>query len=230
MGKQSLQAGIAAVDVHSGKIVAVGGSRTNEARTLNRAITGKQQIGSTAKPIFDYGPGMEYEGWSTYTIFDDSPYSYSSGQPIRDSDRKYMGKITLRTALAQSRNIPALKAFQKVSNDKKYKFVTSLGITPETTDGSTYMHEAHSIGAFNGSNPLEMAAAYAAFSGNIEMLSILDEKGCSFEGVVKMAAHCFQNQIYHVESQHQKMIYIIMLHHLKNQKQLMSLMNLRNLN
>ena len=159
-----VQAGIAAVDVHSGKIVAVGGSRTNEARTLNRATTGKQQIGSTAKPIFDYGPGMEYEGWSTYTIFDDSPYHYSSGQVIRDSDRKYMGNITLRTALAQSRNIPALKAFQKVSNDKKYKFVTSLGITPETTEGSTYMHEAHSIGAFNGSNPLEMAAAYAAFA------------------------------------------------------------------
>ena len=159
-----VQAGIAAVDVHTGKIVAVGGSRTNEARTLNRATTGKRQIGSTAKPIFDYGPGMEYEGWSTYTIFDDSPYQYSSGQPIRDSDRKYMGKITLRTSLAQSRNIPALKAFQKVSNDKKYKFVTGLGITPETTEGSTYLHEAHSIGAFNGSNPLEMAAAYAAFA------------------------------------------------------------------
>ena len=159
-----VQAGIAAVDVHTGKITAVGGSRNNEARTLNRATTGKQQIGSTAKPIFDYGPGMEYEGWSTYTMFDDSPYHYSSGQPIRDSDRRYMGNITLRTALAQSRNIPALKAFQKGSNDKKYKCVTSLGITPETTEGSTYMHEAHSIGAFNGSNPLEMAAAYAAFA------------------------------------------------------------------
>ncbi len=159
-----VQAGIAAVDVWTGKIVAVAGSRDNDARTLNRATTGKRQVGSTAKPIFDYGPAMEYNNYSTYTIIDDSPYTYSNGKPIRDSDRKYMGKITVRTALAQSRNIPALKAFQAVSNDNRYKFVTSLGIKPETTEGSTYMHEAHAIGAFNGSNPLQMAAAYAAFA------------------------------------------------------------------
>ena len=159
-----IQAGIAAVDVWTGKITAISGGRNYVATGTHRGAKGNRQIGSTAKPIFDYAPGMEYNNWSTYTLFDDSKYYYSSGQEIRNADRSYMGTITLREALAQSRNVPALKAFQQVKNSNIYNFVTSLGITPETTDNSTYVHEAHSIGSFNGSNPLEMAAAYAAFA------------------------------------------------------------------
>lgn len=159
-----VQSGIAAVDVWSGKIVAIAGGRNNGARQLNRATTLGKQIGSTAKPIFDYAPAMEYNNWSTYTLIKDEKYYYSSGQEIRNSDRKYQGTITLRKALAESRNVPALKAFQAVDNDDIYDFVTGLGITPETSNNSKYLHEAHSIGAFNGSDPLEMAAAYAAFA------------------------------------------------------------------
>lgn len=159
-----IQAGVAAVDVNTGKIIAIGDGRNrNGAKTYNLATQINRQIGSTAKPIIDYAPGMEFLNWSTYTIFDDSRHYYSSGQEIRNSDRGYMGNITLRTAIAQSRNIPALKAFQAVMKeigiDKYKKFVESFGITTEE-----YFHEAHSIGAFNGSNPLTMAAAYAVFA------------------------------------------------------------------
>lgn len=159
-----VQAGIAAIDVDTGKIIAIGAGRNRKgASTYNFATQSKRQIGSTAKPIIDYAPGMEYLDWSTYTIFDDSTYYYSDGQEIRNSDRGHMGNITLRTSLAQSRNVPALKAFQAVMKEigiKKYKnFVESFGI--ETED---YFHEAHSIGAFDGSNSLKMAAAYAVFA------------------------------------------------------------------
>ena len=105
---------------------------------------------------------MEYNNWSTYTIFDDSRYTYSNGKQIQNVDNTYMGKITLRTALSRSRNIPALKAFQKTDNRKIIDFVTSIGITPEISNGS--IHEAHAIGAFTGSNPLSMAGAYQIFS------------------------------------------------------------------
>lgn len=160
-----VQAGVAVVDVWTGKIIAIGGGRNTEVQGFSFASDSNRQIGSTAKPIFDYAPGMEYNNWSTYQIFDDSQYYYSSGQEIRNSDRSYMGEITLRTALAQSRNIPALKAFQQLDNKKVYEFITSLGIIPEAEAIKTkYLHEAYSIGAFNGSNPLTMAAAYAAFA------------------------------------------------------------------
>lgn len=161
-----VQAGVAVVDIYSGKVLAIGAGRNQDGLLkTNYATHTKRQIGSTAKPIFDYAPGMEFNNWSTYTLFDDSKYYYTSGQEIRNSDRTYMGVITLRTSLAQSRNIPALKAFQSVSNKKIYDFATSLGITLEKESVNTqYLHEAYSIGSFNGSNPLEMAAAYAAFA------------------------------------------------------------------
>jgi len=159
-----VQAGVAVVNVHNGKIEAIGAGRnTDVIDQWNYASGMQKQIGSTAKPIFDYAPGMEYNGWNTYTMFDDSEYKYSSGQSIKNSDGEYLGNITLRKSLYLSRNIPALKAFQQVDNKKIKEFALSLGITPEINKYGN-IHEAHALGAFTGSNPLEMAAAYAAFA------------------------------------------------------------------
>ena len=161
-----MQAGIAVVDSTSGKIMAIGAGRNRSgAKSFSYATfneKSQRQIGSTAKPLFDYGPGIEYNKWSTYTIFNDAPYHYSNGKPISNVDNSYKGKITLRYSLANSRNIPALKAFQQTDNKKIVDFVTSVGITPEISNGT--IHEAHAIGAFTGSNPLAMAGAYQVFS------------------------------------------------------------------
>ncbi len=160
-----IQMGLAVIDNDTGKLLAVGAGR-NRPEGVNQysfATDMNRQPGSTAKPLFDYAPGMEYNNFSTYTLFDDEPYSYSgvNGQSINNWDGKYMGTITLRTALATSRNVPALKAFQQVDNSKILQFVQSLGLNPEVENGS--LHEAHSIGSYNGTNPVELGAAYAAF-------------------------------------------------------------------
>ena len=163
---EDMQAGIAVVDSTNGKILAIGAGRNRSgAKSFSYATfdaNSQRQIGSTAKPLFDYGPGIEYNKWSTYTLFDDKPYTYSNGRPIHNVDNAYKGIITLRYALSNSRNIPALKAFQQVDNKKIVDFVTSVGITPEISNGA--IHEAHAIGAFTGSNPLSMAGAYQVFS------------------------------------------------------------------
>lgn len=159
-----VQSGVAVIDVDTGKIVAVGGGRfkSSPQTTMNYATQAKKQIGSAAKPIFDYGPAIEYNNWSTYTQIEDAPYTYSDGTAINNSDRKYMGWISLRTALAESRNIPALKAFQSVDNQKIIEFARNLGIEPDVQNGKIY--EAHSLGAFDGTTPMMMAVAYAAFA------------------------------------------------------------------
>ena len=158
-----VQAGVTVLDSQTGKILAIGAGRNRAAESWNYAVDNKRQPGSTAKPLFDYGPGIEYNNWSTYTLFDDAPYSYSNGQSIKNWDNGYFGTITLRRALSTSRNIPALKAFQQVDNKKIVEFVENLGITPEIENGK--IHEAHSIGSFEpGVSSVEMAAAYAAFS------------------------------------------------------------------
>ena len=187
-----VQTGVAVLESETGKILAVGNGRNINSRNnstasqFNYATQIKRQPGSTAKPLFDYGPGIEYNNWSTGEPFDDSPYSYSNGKSIKNWDGGYYGRITLRRALSSSRNIPALKAFQSVKNDKVKEFVTNLGITPELCASGYYydkekdkcinkqnatdiqntiaLHEAHSIGAFTGVSPLQMAGAYAAFS------------------------------------------------------------------
>ena len=166
-----VQSGVAVVEVNTGKIVAVGGGRfkSSPRTTTNFATQANRQIGSSAKPIFDYGPAIEYLNWSTYQQITDEPWEYSNGVTVNNSDRNFLGPISMRTALSLSRNIPALKAFQEVQstvgNDKILEFATKLGIKAEVSNGK--IHEAHALGAFStkeGTNPLQMAAAYATFA------------------------------------------------------------------
>ena len=163
-----VQAGIAVIDNNTGAIVAIGAGRNREgANSWNYATMIRKHIGSTAKPLYDYGPLIEYNNASTYHLFYDEPYSYTGGTEIGNWDGQYKGLITMREALKISRNIPALKAFQENKNANIYDFVTKLGLNPETEDG--FIHEAHAIGSYGngsttGENPLSVAAAYSAFA------------------------------------------------------------------
>ncbi|MCA1030475.1 PBP1A family penicillin-binding protein [Bacillus timonensis] len=157
------QAGIALIDTKTGEIRALGGGRNQSATTrINFAIDPLNQPGSTIKPILDYGPAIEHLKWSTYHQIDDEPYSYSDGTPIKNWDGKHLGKMSIRTALAKSRNIPALKALQAVGLEKARQFAVSLGIPFKDT-----IFESYSIGGVEeGISPLQMAGAYGAFGNN----------------------------------------------------------------
>ncbi|HOP65428.1 MAG TPA: transglycosylase domain-containing protein [Bacilli bacterium] len=155
-----VQMGIAVTSVEDGSITAIGAGRNRVGeRQFNFATQINRQIGSTAKPLFDYGPLIEYNDASTYTPFFDEKYTYSNGASVYDSDRKYLGLITMRLALARSRNIPALQAFQQVDKDKIAEFVHACGV-----DYGDTLYESAALGAFNGMSPLEMSAAYATFA------------------------------------------------------------------
>ena len=157
-----VKAGVAVINVHDGSVVALGGGRNITTRnSLNYATQIERQIGSTAKPLYDYAPAIEYLNWSTYNILVDEPITYGDGTPISNWDGGYEGFETMRLALTHSRNIPALKAFKENSKANIIKFVTSLGLSPEIENGT--LHEAHAIGGYNGESPMSMAAAYAAF-------------------------------------------------------------------
>ena len=157
-----VDAGIAVLDTKTGALLAVGAGRNREgAKSFNNATMTKRQIGSTAKPMFDYGPAIEYLDWNTYHPIIDAPYKYSDGTEINNWDGNYKGIMTIRQALVESRNIPALKTFQSVKNSDILEFVTKLGLSPEVSNG--VLHEAHAIGGYNGESPLSVAAAYAAF-------------------------------------------------------------------
>ena len=185
-----VQAGVAIINVKDGSVAAVGGNRKNDAiDKLNYATDITNQIGSTAKPLYDYGPGIEYNNWSTYNILVDEPISYSDGTSINNWNGAFEGFETMRIALKGSRNIPALKAFKANNKQNIIEFVTNLGLTPEIyscdkgyklegkicinkkdpsdivdANKSNTLHEAHAIGGYNGESPLTLAAAYTAFA------------------------------------------------------------------
>ncbi|MDZ5473221.1 PBP1A family penicillin-binding protein [Bacillus sp. 31A1R] len=160
------QAGITLLDTKTGEIRALGGGRNRKGDFgFNFATDSKRQPGSTIKPILDYGPAIEHLKWGTYHMLDDKPYKYSTGQPINNWDNKHMGPMTMRTALALSRNVPALQAMQAVGLEQSKTFANGIGIPLKE------IHEAYSIGGLGGKHDkgvssLEMAGAYSAFGNN----------------------------------------------------------------
>jgi penicillin-binding protein 1A len=159
-----IQAGVSILDTQTGALIAIGVGRrnNNDARQYNFAIDTKKQIGSTAKPLYAYGPAIEYEGWSTYHPVTDEPYFYSNGTPLSNWNNTYQGYMTSREALAESRNIPAVKVFQANKKENVVKFVKGLGLNPELGNNND-LFEAHALGGYTGESPLTMSAAYAAF-------------------------------------------------------------------
>ncbi len=158
-----VQTGIIAMETKTGEIVAIGGGRNRTgAKSKNLATDIERQIGSTAKPLYDYGPAIEYLDWNTNHPIIDDKTTYSDGTEINNWDGRYKGIITIRQALVESRNIPALKTFQSVPNSDIKNFVTKLGLSPEVASNGK-IHEAHAIGGYTGESPMTVAAAYAAF-------------------------------------------------------------------
>lgn len=154
------QEGLVITSIEDGSVVALSGGRNYVSDGFNRALETRQP-GSTAKPMFDYAPYIEYLNGSTGDYLFDEPYTYTNGTPITDADDKYQGMITLRESLVGSRNVTALQTFQKV-------MATDANLIPNLVhkfglDFGPTLYEAHSIGGGIEASPLQMSAAYAVF-------------------------------------------------------------------
>ncbi len=161
---EDFQAGISLLDTKTGGILALGGDRDPDVKLgFNYATENPRQPGSTIKPILDYGPAIEYLKWGTYETVEDKPTTYNdtAKTPINNFDNKFLGSMSIREALARSRNIPALEAFRAAGADNAQQFASNLGITLNE------MYESYSIGGLGGKDQgitsLQLAGAYSAF-------------------------------------------------------------------
>ncbi|SEK36936.1 penicillin-binding protein 1A [Carnobacterium iners] len=160
---QNLQAAVSMVDAKTGQLKAIGGGRNQEVRMgTNRAADMNRSIGSAMKPLSVYGPAIEYLNYSTYQQVVDEPYEYKSGGSLYNYDRKYLGPITMRKAVIDSRNPPAAKTLQEVGYADSTSFLKNLGIDPTKWNNNTGLVESNAIGG--EVTPIELSAAYAAFS------------------------------------------------------------------
>ena len=155
-----MQAGVAVTDPHNGQIIAMlGGRHTgNVVYGLNRAVQSNRSSGSTAKPLMDYSPAIEYLQWPTFKSIADTRFVFpGTNTVLHDFDKKYKGNMTMREALVQSRNVPAIRALQAVGIKRATSFLDGLGISqkqPYTLQNGIALYIS----------PLQVSAAYAAFA------------------------------------------------------------------
>ena len=162
-----LRMGATVLNTKTGEIVAIIDSQQAKQgdKTYRDYSREKHQIGSTAKPFFDYGPGIENGQWSTGKILLDSELEgdYSPGNYYEG----YRGPNTMRYYLTISGNTPAVRAFQEVRDQYGQEaiesFVEKVGIEPVKENGELY--ESNALGAAQASTT-QMAAAYAALGTN----------------------------------------------------------------
>lgn len=129
-----LEGALVAIDNHTGQVLAMVGGYSFGRSKFNRATQAFRQMGSTVKPIL-YTAAID-RGLTPTTILVDEPTSFDAGagqppyQP-RNYDRKFEGRITLRHALEQSRNIPSVKIIEMLGPSQVASYAKKFGFSQE---------------------------------------------------------------------------------------------------
>jgi penicillin-binding protein 1A len=125
-----VQGAILALDNSTGEIKAmVGGYSWTESK-YNRVVQAERQVGSSFK-VYVYAQAV-MDGTSPFDTVVDAPVSYSTSSGIwapHNYDEKFEGTITVLHALAESRNVPAVRTLARVGVDKVIKLCRKFGLT-----------------------------------------------------------------------------------------------------
>ena len=123
------QAALVAIDNASGEIKAMVGGYDFGDSKFNRATQAMRQTGSSFK-VYVYAEALE-QGMTPFDTVVDAPVSFRSGGQIyapHNYDEKFEGRITLRRALADSRNVPAVRLLDKVGIEHVIDLARKFGI------------------------------------------------------------------------------------------------------
>lgn len=159
--RSRLQGAFAGIDVASGAVLVHSGGIDWSLSKFDRSWQSERQMGSTFKP-FTYIAALE-AGLSQSTVVVDSPLSFrgSGGSSWSPSnyDREFKGRMTLRKALAESRNIPAIRVFEKVGIEAVDALTKRMGMPKAMGQG---LASALGVGSYN---LYDIVAAYATLPG-----------------------------------------------------------------
>ena len=124
------QAALVAIDNATGEIKAMVGGYDFEESKFNRATQAMRQTGSSFK-VYVYSQAL-LDGMTPFDTVMDVPVTFHSGgkdYSPRNYDEKFEGRITLRRALADSRNVPAVQLLDKVGIENVIELARKFGIT-----------------------------------------------------------------------------------------------------
>jgi penicillin-binding protein 1A len=126
-----VEGAVLAIDNTTGQIRAMVGGYSFERRKFNRATQAYRQVGSSYKP-FVYTAAID-RGYTPVSTIVDEPVSFSTGpgQPAyspQNYDHRFEGSITLRRALEDSRNVPAVKLMEQLGPRQVIAYARRLGL------------------------------------------------------------------------------------------------------
>jgi penicillin-binding protein 1A len=176
------QAGLVCLGASRGAILAMVGGRSFEESRFNRATMARRQAGSAFKPMV-YALAVE-KGFRQNDILWDAPVTYQ-GTGANEAWRPenfsgtFHGEVTLRTALALSKNIPAVKLLHKLGPTRAVEFAHRMGITSPLDPNLSLVLGTSEV------TLLELTAAYGVFPNKgvwtrpFGIIEVLDREGRS---------------------------------------------------
>jgi penicillin-binding protein 1A len=155
-----IEGALVALDNHTGEVLAMVGGYSFSRSKFNRATQAFRQMGSTVKPIL-YTAAID-RGLTPTTILVDEPTTFDAGvgQPPyspRNYDRKFMGPLTIRRALEQSRNIPSVKVIDMLGPTQVAAYAKKFGFSQDFRPFLSMALGAQEV------TLLELTSAYSAF-------------------------------------------------------------------
>jgi len=188
------QSAMVILDHGTGEIKAMVGGRGAVGRLLYNRSVRPRQPGSSIKPLSVYGPAFQsaaeavsggepyiphpfgeftpemiFSGsyWTAASIIRDAPLFLNEQPWPKNVYEGHVGAATVRTSIAQSINVNAVKAFSQIGPERSLDFMKKLGITTVVETGNINDMNAAALalgGMTQGISPLEMAGAYSAFA------------------------------------------------------------------
>ena len=155
-----LQGAVVALDPVTGDVLALVGGRDYQASPFNRAVSAMRQPGSAFKP-FVYAAALKDSLPASLMVADTAlaiPLDDGTLYQPRNADGEFLGALTMREALARSRNPVAVELGQRLGMDSIISVAQRLGI-----DSPIAPWPSSAIGA-SAVQPLDLVAAYATFA------------------------------------------------------------------
>jgi penicillin-binding protein 1A len=160
-----VDAALVSVDSGTGAVRALVGGFDFNRNQFNNVTMAKRQPGSSFKP-FVYSASLE-KRFAPGTLLVDEALYYPAGVTGKTAwepnnyDRKFAGMMTMRDALARSKNIPVIRALEDITPTYARSYIASFGF--DSANHPPYLTMALGAGA---ASPWEMAAAYAVFANS----------------------------------------------------------------
>lgn len=166
--QEPVEVGAILIENKTGKIISFVGGRDHNREQTNHATSALRSNGSTMKPLLVYGPAMEMGIVQPGTVVADLPFSIGRYRP-QNYGGGYHGLISMRTALKQSYNIPAVKTYAKIISHNPVTYLEKMGFT--TLAKEDYSAISLALGGMTyGVTVEENVNAYATFANGGEFV------------------------------------------------------------